>query len=281
MRVWGEDAAVLERAGADLGELSGLERAIAAEVPGAGAGIVDAHVHLGRDADGHALAAEALLADLGRWGIAAAVCFPANDPGPDGDFGAANASVLEAARRADGRIVPFCRIDPLRRGAARAMDRAAAGGAVGLKLHPVAQRFRPEHPDAAAAVREATARGWPVTIHAGYGARPLARPIAALLDAAPGARLILAHGGRGDARALARLAAGRPGVFLDTSLAALPDLVGLPPGRLVFGSDRPYGEHGTALRLVARAAEVAGWSGEELGGVLGGNLRRLLDGAPA
>ena len=38
MRVWGEDAAVLERAGADLGELSGLERAIAAEVPGAGGG---------------------------------------------------------------------------------------------------------------------------------------------------------------------------------------------------------------------------------------------------
>lgn len=276
MRVWGEDAALLERAGADVGELSGLERALAAEVPGAREGTVDAHVHLGRDADGHALAPDALLADLERWGIAAAVCFPANDPGADGDFGPANDAVLEAARRAEGRIAPFCRVDPLRPGAARAMDRAAAGGAVGLKLHPVAQRFRPEHPGAAAAVREATARGWPVTIHAGYGARPLAAPIAALLDAAPGARLILAHGGRGDARALARLAAERPELFFDTSLAALADLVSLPPGRLVFGSDRPYGEHGTALRLVARAAEVAGWSDEELGGVLGGTLRGLL-----
>ena len=272
---------MLERAGADLGELTGLERALAAEVPGAGAGIVDAHVHLGRDADGHGLTADALLADLGRWGIAAAVCFPANDPGADGDFVTANAAVLEAARRAGGRIVPFCRIDPLRPGAARAMDRAAAGGAVGLQLHPVAQRFRPEHPDVAVAVREAAARGWPVTIHAGYGARPLAGPIAALLDAAPGARLILAHGGRGDARALARLVADRPELFLDTSLAALADLVVLPPGRLVFGSDRPYGEHGTALRLVARAAEVAGWSDEEVGGVLGGNLRRLLHGGVA
>lgn len=281
MRVWGEDAAVLERAGADLGELAGLERALAVEVPGAGAEIVNAHVHLGRDADGHALAAGPLLSDLGRWGIAAAVCFPANDPGPDGDFGPANAAVLGAARRAGGRIVPFCRIDPLHRGAARAMDRAAAGGAVGLKLHPVAQRFRPEHPDVAAAVRDATARAWPVTIHAGYGARALAGPIAALLDAAPGARLILAHGGRGDARALADLAAERPGLFLDTSLAALADLVVLPPGRLVFGSDRPYGEHATALRLVARAAQAAGWSDEEVGGVLGGNLRRLLHGGEA
>ena len=280
MRVWGEDAAVLERAGADLGELAGLEGALAAGVP-ARAGIVDAHVHLGRDADGHRLAAEALLADMERWGIAAAVCFPANDPGAAGDFGTANAAVLEAARRAGGRIVPFCRIDPLRPGAARAMERAGAGGAVGLKLHPVAQRFRPEHPDVAAAVREATARGWPVTIHAGYGARSLAGPIGALLDAAPGARLILAHGGRGDARALARLAADRAGLLLDTSLAALVDLVALPPGRLVFGSDRPYGEHGTALRLVARAAGIAGWREDDLGGVLGGNLRRLLDGEAA
>ena len=250
----GEDAAVLERAGADLEELTGLERALAAGVPAADAGILDAHVHLGRDADGHRLDAEALLADMERWGIAGAVCFPANDSGAAGDFGTANAAVLEAARRAGGRIVPFCRIDPMRPGAARAMERAGAGGAMGLKLHPVAQRFRPEHPDVAAAVREATARGWPVTIHAGYGARPLAAPIAALLDAAPGARLILAHGGRGDARALAGLAADRPDLLLDTSLAALVDLVALPPGRLVFGSDRPYGEHGTALRLVARAA---------------------------
>ncbi len=281
MRVWGEDAAVLERAGADLGELTGLERALAAALPMPGTGIIDAHAHLGRDADGHRLAADALLADMGRWGIAAAVCFPADDPGAGGDFGTANAAVLEAARRAGGRVVPFCRIDPLRSGAAWAMDRAAAGGAVGLKLHPVAQRFRPEHPDVAAAVREATARGWPVTIHAGYGARPLAGPIATLLDAAPGARLILAHGGRGDARALARLVADRAGLLLDTSLAALVDLVALPPGRLVFGSDRPYGEHGTALRLVARAAGIAGWRDEELGGVLGGNLRRLLDGEAA
>ena len=177
------------------------------------------------------------------------MCFPANDPGPDGDFGAANAAVLEAARRADGRIVPFCRIDPLRRGAARAMDRAAAGGAVGLKLHPVAQRFRPEHPDAAAAVREATARGWPVTIHAGYGARPLARPIAALLDAAPGARLILAHGGRGDARALARLAAGRPGVLLDTSLAALRR-----PGRPAAGAAGASARTGPTASTAPRCA---------------------------
>jgi hypothetical protein len=282
MRIWGEEAAVLERAGADVGTLAALERDLerSIDLPGRG-GAIDAHVHLGRDADGHRLDAGALLADLDRWGIAAAVCFAPNDPGPDGQFGPANAAVLEAARRAGGRIVPFCRVDPSRPGAAGAIERAAAGGARGLKLHPVAQRVRPEDPAVADVVREATARGWPVTIHAGFGARPLAGPVGALLDAAPGARLVLAHAGRGDARALARLAAERPGLMFDTSLAALPDLVDLPPERLLFGSDRPYGEHATALLLVGLAARVAGWTPVQAAGVLGANARGLLGGVPA
>lgn len=277
MRLWGEDAALLQRAGADLAELERLERHVEAalDLPGRDAAL-DAHVHLGRDADGHDLDARGLLADLDRWGIAGAVCFPPNDPGPDGQFGAANAAVLEAAATSGGRIVPFCRVDPSRPGAEAAMDRAAAGGARGLKLHPVAQRFRPEDPAAVEVVRDATERGWPVTIHAGYGARPIAGPVAALLRAAPGARLVLAHAARGDARAVARMLAGRPGVMLDTSLAALPDLMALPPERLCFGSDRPYGEHATALRLVALAAGTAAWSAAAVAGVLGGNLRGLL-----
>ncbi|HEX2503860.1 MAG TPA: amidohydrolase family protein [Miltoncostaeaceae bacterium] len=278
MRLWGEEDALVARAGGDLAELQGLEDALAAGVAGMAGreAAIDAHVHLGVDGDGHRLDAAGLLADLDRWGVAVAVCFAPDDPGPDGQFAAANEAVLEAARAAGGRIVPFCRIDPAGPGAAAAMERAAAGGARGLKLHPVAQRFRPEDPRVAAAVRDAAARGWPVTIHAGYGARPLAGPLGGLLDAAPGARVILAHAGRGDARAIAREVAARPGVMLDTSLAALADLVVLPPERLLFGSDRPYGEHGTALLLVARAAEVAGWSDDQVAAVLGGNARALL-----
>ena len=283
MRLWGEEAALLEHAGAALGELEHLEEQLdarLARLPGR-AGALDAHVHLGRDADDHALDADGLLADLARWGIGAAVCFAPNDPGPDGQFAAANDAVLDAAGRSEGRVVPFCRIDPSKPGAAAEIGRAAAAGARGLKLHPVAQRVRPEDPAVAEVVRDATARGWPVTIHAGYGARPLAGPLGALLDAAPGARLVLAHAGRGDARAIARDVAGRAGVMLDTSLAALADLVALPPERLMFGSDRPYGEHGTAMLLVARAAEAAGWSEAQLAGVLGANARALLGEAPA
>lgn len=277
MRLWGEDAALLERAGADLVALGRLEGALEDALAGLPrGGVVDAHVHLGADADGHRLETAALLDDLDRWRIDAAVCFPANAPGEDGRFTAANAAVAEAARASQGRIVPFCRADPLAGDVAAVLERAAAGGARGLKLHPVAQRLRPEGPEVVAAVADATERGWPVTIHAGFGARPLAEPIGALVRAVPGARLILAHGGRGDARALAASLEAWPGVMLDTSLAVLADLVVLPPERLVFGSDRPYGEHATALRLVALAAEIAGWDAVQVAGVMGGNLRRWL-----
>jgi predicted TIM-barrel fold metal-dependent hydrolase len=275
MRVWGEDAALLRAAGADVAALAQLEDGVEADLAGLPrAEAIDAHVHIGRDADGHALDAARLVADLDRWGIGSAVCFPANEPGEDGCFAAANAAVREAARRHPGRIVPFCRVDPMRDGARAQIAASAADGARGLKLHPVAQRFRPEAPEVVAVVRDAAERGWPVTIHAGYGARELAGPIAALVEAAPGARILLAHAGRGDARALAARLAGWPQVMLDTSLAALADLVSLPPGRLCFGSDRPYGEHATALGLVGAAARIARWSDDETAGVMGGNLRR-------
>ena len=277
MRVWGEDASLLEAVGADLDTLAELERAREAELDDLPRDdSLDAHVHLGRDADGHQLDDGSLFADLDRWGIAAAVCFPANEPGPDGRFVAANDAVLAAAARSGGRIVPFCRVDPSVAGAREVLAGAADGGARGLKLHPVTQRFRPEAPEAVAVVRDAADRGWPVTIHAGYGARALAGPIAALVAAVPDARIILAHAGRGDARALANRLHGWPNVMLDTSLAALSDLVVLPPERLCFGSDRPYGEHATALGLVLTAARLARWSPEQTAGVMGGNLRRWI-----
>lgn len=278
MRVWGEDGALLRAAGADLAALCALEEGLAASCDLPPGPYADVHVHLGTDADGHRLDAAPLVADMDRWGVARSVCFPANEPGPGGDFAAANAAVLAAAAEHPDRIVPFCRADPSR-GAREVIARAAADGARGLKLHPVAQRFALDSAEAAVCVAAATERGWPVVVHAGFGARALAGPLRRLLDAVPGARLVLAHAARGDARAVRDALAGHPGVWWDTSLATLPDLVLLPPGRLLFGTDRPYGEHATALALVDRAARTAGWDADALAGVLGGNLDRLLEGA--
>jgi predicted TIM-barrel fold metal-dependent hydrolase len=275
-RVLGQDAAVLAGAGADVDALRQIEAwALRSVVVPEGAPVVDAHVHLGVDRDGHMLSAADLVADLDACGVNAAVAFPADEPGSGGDFRDANARVLEAAAAFPDRIVPFCRVDPAR-GAVPAMARAHEGGARGLKLHPVAQRFRPESPECVEVVRAATDLGWPVLFHAGFGARALGPAFAALIEAVPDCRLILAHGGRGDHRALAAVTAGHAGVLFDTSIASLTDLVSLPPERIAFGSDRPYGDHAQALHLVGAAARAAAWDSQALEGVLGGNLLRWI-----
>ena len=276
MRLLGQDAAVLAAAGSDIDALREIEAwARRAVVVPDGAQIVDAHVHLGVDRDGHALAAADLVADMDANGIAASVAFPANEPGADGDFREANSRVADAAVAYPGRIIPFCRIDPTLP-IGRVLADADATGVRGVKLHPVAQRFHPEGDECVRVVREATDRGWPVLFHAGFGARPLGDAFARLIDQVPDARLILAHGGRGDHRALAAVTAGHPGVLFDSSIAALPDLVTLAPERIVFGSDRPYGDHAQALHLVGVAARVAGWDDTAVRGVLGETLLKWI-----
>lgn len=276
-RVFGEDSGLLEAATVPAEDLRAMEHAM---VDGLGlpvpvGGVLDVHCHVGRDADGHHLSADDLVADLHHHDIAEAVAFPANEPGEAGDFAEANAAVLDGAGRHPGRIVPFCRVDPSR-GAAEAIGRAAAGGARGLKLHPVAQRFALDDPAAIDAVERAADMGWPVLIHAGFAARPIADALGGLLAAVRDARIILAHGARGDLREVLRVAADRDGVYFDTSLALLPDLVALGPERLLFGSDRPYGDMATAFLLLARAAEVGGWSDDDLRGVLGETARAVV-----
>ena len=276
MRLLGQDAAVLAAAGADIDALREIEAwARRAVVVPDGAQIVDAHVHLGIDRDGHALAAADLVADMDANGIAASVAFPANEPGVDGDFREANGRVADAAVAYPGRIIPFCRIDPTLP-IGRVLADADTTGVRGVKLHPVAQRFHPEGDECVRVVREATDRGWPVLFHAGFGARPLGDAFARLIDQVPDARLILAHGGRGDHRALVAATAGHPGVLFDSSIAALPDLVTLAPEHIVFGSDRPYGDHAQALHLVGVAARVAGWDDTAVRGVLGETLLKWI-----
>ncbi|MCB9012195.1 MAG: amidohydrolase family protein [Actinobacteria bacterium] len=274
-RLWGESADVLVDAELDPDALAALERQLRTDLGPCDVEVHDVHVHLGRDADGHRLDPADLIADLDGWGVSMCAAFPANEPGEDGRFVDANRAVLEAAAEHPGRIVPFCRVDPT--GEWReALHLAADAGARGLKLHPVAQSFRIDDPEAIAAVAAATAHGWPVLIHAGFGARPIASALAAVLDAVPEARLILAHGARGDVRAVIAAIGSHPGVWFDTSLAALPDLVSLTPERLLFGSDRPYGEYGTARQLVSLAARLGAWTDEQLTAVLGGNFIALL-----
>jgi hypothetical protein len=94
--------------------------------------LLDAHTHLVcADPDGSCFDVEELIAALAVVD-ARAVVFPLAEPR---SYTAANDRMLAVAAASQGRLVPFCRVDP-RNGGVREAERAIASGARGIKLHP-------------------------------------------------------------------------------------------------------------------------------------------------
>src|SRR4030081_1764544 len=78
----------------------------------ADAEVIDAHTHLGLDEDGRSLTREALLSLLDAAGARRACVFPLHDPERRPGYRAPNDRVIAWAKESDGRLVPFCRLDP-------------------------------------------------------------------------------------------------------------------------------------------------------------------------
>ncbi len=246
-----------------------------------GAEVIDAHTHLGLDEDGRSLTLAQLLEQLDAADARRACVFPLHDPERKPAYRVPNDRVLGWAGESDGRLVPFCRLDPAEEPLAEA-ERALAAGARGIKLHPRAQEFvfdGGEMADVFALAEEARA---PILIHAGRGLPPLADGLADLALEHPGAVLILAHGAICDQGILTTRLADHPGVLYDISCFFPLDVIELfarvPAERIVFASDPPYGMPATTLYLALRVAQQAGLDEPTTNAVLGGTMASLLDG---
>jgi hypothetical protein len=247
-----------------------------AELPGLS--FFDAHTHIGsNDPDGARCTAEELLALLATVD-ARAVVFPMREP--DG-YPEANDRVVSAAAVSEGRLVPFCRLDPHEDPVGEA-SRCVERGARGIKLHPREEAFALD----AAPVRQiftfAHERRLPVLIHAGRGIPALGRHSLDLAAEFPDSRVILAHAVVSDVSWIWGHLADHPNVFIDTSWWNPVDLVTLfayvPPGRILFASDAPYGMPVMNAILTLRCALQVGLSAEQVTTVMGDQLDRLLAG---
>jgi uncharacterized protein len=243
---------------------------------------VDAHTHLGLDEDGRSLTLAQLLAQLDDAGAQRACVFPLHDPARKPAYTVPNDRVLAWAGESDGRLLPFCRLDPAE-GPVKEGERALAAGARGIKLHPRAQDFRFDGEEMAEVFKLAEGSRVPILIHAGRGLPPLAEGLVELALRHPQVVLILAHGAICDQGILTTRLAGHPGVLYDISCFFPLDVIQLfarvPVERIVFASDPPYGLPATSLYMALRVARQAGLDEQALKGLLGGTVGALFDGA--
>jgi predicted TIM-barrel fold metal-dependent hydrolase len=243
--------------------------------------VIDAHTHLGLDEDGRSLALAQLLSQLDDAGARRACVFPLHDPERRPAYRLPNDRVLAWAAESEGRLIPFCRLDPSEDPLAEC-ERCLGIGARGIKLHPRAQDFDFDGREMDDVFKLAEAASVPILIHAGRGLPPLAEGLVDLALRHPGAVLILAHGAICDQGILTSRLAEHPGVLYDISCFFPVDVIELfarvPAERIVFASDPPYGMPATSLYMALRVAAQAHLDQETTRAVLGGTMAALLDG---
>ncbi len=242
--------------------------------------LFDAHTHVGaNDPDGFRQTPDQLLESLGHID-ARALVFPMHEPG---GYPEANDAVLEAVAASGGRLHALCRVDP-RRDAVAEATRCLDAGASGIKLHPRAEQFDLAEPAVRELVALAHERNAILLIHAGRGIPALGQNTVKFSGEFPNARLILAHCAISDLAWIWRVLPEHPNLFIDTSWWLPADFLALlalaPPANIVWASDSPYGLPQLSATQFGRYALQAGLGAEQIRGIMGGQLSRLIASEP-
>ncbi len=240
----------------------------------------DAHTHIGHnDPDGRRATPEEIIGGLDAARHQRALVFAMHEP--DG-YTAANDAVLAAAAGSGGRLVALARIAPNSEGALDEARRCLEAGARGFKLHPRSDAFELPHPVVEQLVALAHERRAPVLFHAGRGIPHLGEAVVDLARRYPGARLILAHAGISDLGWIAEYATELDNLFFDTAWWNVADQLQLyatiPPARILYASDMPYGPGLLGAFVFLRVARAVGHGPEALRTIAGEQLARVVAG---
>ena len=128
----------------------------------------------------------------------------------------------------------------------------------------------------------AAERQVPILVHAGRGIPSLGLDSVELLSHTPGLNLILAHCAISDLSHIGPIASQVPGLYFDTSWWDVTDRLALhawvPPHRILYASDTPYGWPKLSFSMTLRTARASGYGVTQFYGLFGGNLLALLEG---
>jgi uncharacterized protein len=192
------------------------------------------------------------------------------------------------------QVTPFVAVDPWVlsfEALAGHLDDMRRRGALGIKVHPVEQRFIVSDPRMLRVYALCEELGLAVLSHSGTsrGATQFAEPAAfdAVAGTLPDLRLVVGHLGGGSWQQVRALAERHPQVAFDLSeivawvgatkapdeaeLVRLIRDVGVE--RVLFGSDFPWYDPGEMVKAVRT---LPGLSGGELAAILGENAARIL-----
>jgi uncharacterized protein len=249
---------------------------VRAKIP-AGVEVFDAHAHIGADVDGRTMTADGMREHMEAAGVKKSIVFPLNDPNARDDYSGPNDVIWNAYEEHPDLFVPFFRLNP-HRDYDREFGRCIERGFMGLKLHPVSQKFELDDPRVVRLFEMAAGIGMPVLIHAGFAMQRIVEPLLPTVEAIPELRLILGHAAMVEVLEAARAFEGHPNVLFETSVVRAKDLYELfssvDPSRICYGSDIPYGDLPSTLHGTLATAEAAGVPEAALPGLLSENIRR-------
>jgi uncharacterized protein len=238
--------------------------------------VVDVHIHVGLADPAALLATEEEALDALEQVGSRALIFPLKEPAGYRD---PNTRMLELADAHPDRLRALCRLDPAEDPLGEA-QRCLDAGAVGIKLHPRGEGFELADPRLDDVFALADQRRLPLMIHAGAGDEDVAPQALERAREHPGARFILAHCAIGGFEHVVPHVDELPNLFFDTSWWNPADLWALfrlvPPSRILYASDIPFSSPALAIVLTGRIAIQAGLSAEQIRGVMGGQLTRLV-----
>lgn len=242
--------------------------------------IIDSHTHVDEvEAWGWFDPPEVLLPLLDEAGIDQAVIMPYRDAtGPDDP---ATAYLLDAIAKYPDRLIGYVRLNAEVPGALAALDKALGqDGLKGLKLHTVSYVGFPYGEGTLRLMRRAAEYNAPVLFHSGDEPLALPQELAEAARLCPETTVIFGHmGGFYHCQAAIQAAQDLPNVVLDTSAMPYPDMIRravetIGPERVLFGSDGP----GCVPALEIEKVRLVGLSPKDEVLVLGGNIKRILDG---
>ncbi|NQU98181.1 amidohydrolase family protein [Candidatus Woesearchaeota archaeon] len=205
--------------------------------------IVDSHVHLGLDDDGEATTPEGIIREMNKMNVTRSAIFPFSNPDREDDFHKPNQRIFDACKKYPDRFIPFFRLDPKKKWK-KELELRVKQGFVGIKLHPVRQKFRIDSKDSVEIFKRAKKYNLVVLIHTGLGMSELSQQIKSLLAKVPDVKIILGHSAFVDMNKVIKAVKDKPNVYFEISAIRVFDfynlITNISSKRILFGTDYPF-----------------------------------------